>query len=357
MTPRIRRTAALASCVLAVVLLVGHSAGAHPADPFVGLAPADLAEALGDRAAGTYLESGDRLAVNVLDAGAADAVRAAGADPHLVDNGAARLALLLGAVDTMARSRAPVGTAWYTDVPGNAVVVRVPAGDPAAAAFVRAVRAAAPEARIEQVPGQLTTLGLYGGQPVARPGSTCSLGFNAVDRAGRSAFLTAGHCGVGYPTFSHAGVALGRTVAYRFPGADYAAVALADPVRWGPQAAADRYDGRAVPVRGTRPAPVGATVCKSGLASHWTCGQIVAYGVTVRYAQGVVSGLVRATACSEPGDSGGPWLAGDQAQGITSGGASVNGRCLSRYGRQNEAYYQPVAPALAALGLRLRTAH
>jgi hypothetical protein len=52
--------------------------------------------------------------------------------------------------------------------------------------------------------------------------------------------------------------------------------------------------------------------------------------------------------CAEPGDSGGSFITGDQAQGVTSGGY---GNCSSG----GETWFQPVGPILAAYGVGLVT--
>ncbi len=52
--------------------------------------------------------------------------------------------------------------------------------------------------------------------------------------------------------------------------------------------------------------------------------------------------------CAEPGDSGGSLLAGNQAQGVTSGGS---GDCTSG----GTTYFQPVNEILQTYGLRLLT--
>jgi streptogrisin C len=66
------------------------------------------------------------------------------------------------------------------------------------------------------------------------------------------------------------------------------------------------------------------------------------------YAQGSVSGLSRSNACAEPGDSGGSWISGNQAQGVTSGGS---GNCSSG----GTMWFQPVNEILGAYGLTLTT--
>ena len=64
------------------------------------------------------------------------------------------------------------------------------------------------------------------------------------------------------------------------------------------------------------------------------------------YAEGTVSGLIRTNVCAEPGDSGGSLIAGNQAQGVTSGGS---GNCTSG----GTTYFQPVNEILSAYGLTL----
>jgi hypothetical protein len=61
-----------------------------------------------------------------------------------------------------------------------------------------------------------------------------------------------------------------------------------------------------------------------------------------------VTGLTRTTACAEPGDSGGPYVSGQQAQGLTSGGS---GNCSVG----GTTFFQPLQPVLAAFGLTLVT--
>jgi streptogrisin C len=93
---------------------------------------------------------------------------------------------------------------------------------------------------------------------------------------------------------------------------------------------------------------VGAAVCRSGSTSGTHCGTILAKNQTVVYPEGAVTGLTRTNACAEAGDSGGPWLAGDQAQGVTSGGS---GDCTTG----GETFFQPVNEILAINNLTLLT--
>jgi streptogrisin C len=185
----------------------------------------------------------------------------------------------------------------------------------------------------------------------------CSLGFHAADAAGRPVLLTAGHCGRRTSAFTRDGRVVGQVADARFPVDDFAVVWLDGDGGWAPQPWVDRYDTSPAAIRDHSTAPVGSTVCKSGATTRWTCGRIVAHDVTVSYDGGdVVYGLTQASTCSEGGDSGGPLLAGPSAQGMLSGGRSVEGRCLEQYGMENVSYFQPVAEPLSRYGLRLLTA-
>jgi hypothetical protein len=106
--------------------------------------------------------------------------------------------------------------------------------------------------------------------------------------------------------------------------------------------------GQKVQVAGSVQALVGASVCRSGSTSGWHCGTIQRLGTTVRYAEGTVNGLTQTNVCAEPGDSGGPFIAGAQAPGVTSGGS---GDCT----RGGTTFFQPVNPILSDFGLTLRT--
>jgi streptogrisin C len=183
----------------------------------------------------------------------------------------------------------------------------------------------------------------------------CSVGFHATDPAGRPVVLTAGHCAVDTGEFSRNGEVVGPVARAHFPVDDFAVVAL-ESATWTAQPWVYRYGRRPLPVRGHSRALVGSTVCKSGGTTGWTCGRVVAHDVTVTYDGGdTVYGLMQASTCSSGGDSGGPLLAGRLAQGLLSGGRSIDGRCLEQYGMENVSYFQPVDEPLTRYGLRLLT--
>ena len=80
----------------------------------------------------------------------------------------------------------------------------------------------------------------------------------------------------------------------------------------------------------------------------------MAKDVTVTYVDGsTVQHLVKTSACVIPGDSGGPFLWGHQAQGVTSGG-TLGQSCPGSIGVFS--YYYPLSLIMANYGLALTVA-
>jgi streptogrisin C len=142
------------------------------------------------------------------------------------------------------------------------------------------------------------------------------------------------------------GAAQGTFQASSFPGNDYAWVAVNSG--WTPQPWVNNYSGGNVTVAGSQEAGIGASVCRSGRTTGWRCGVIQAQNVTINYAAGPVYGATQTNACAEPGDSGGSWVSGTEAQGVTSGGS---GDCTAG----GETYFQPVNEILSTYGVSLIT--
>ncbi|GGM41817.1 serine protease [Longimycelium tulufanense] len=321
-----------------------------------------LAARLGDRMAGAYLDGSGTLVVNVTDSGAADEVRRAGAIARTVANGITELNSAKAQLDRAGRG--VPGASWFIDPGSDQVVLQVPERE-GVTDLLSTAQQLAGKVRVERSTGMLSTMAtsFVGGQQIefTKSGTdyVCSAGFNATDSSGRSVMVTAGHCGQGVSEFRRNGTYLGAVQAASFPGHDYA-YSTVDTGTWVPRGAVDRYNGTSVTVAGYSSAPVGSTVCKSGRTTGWTCGQIQAYDATVNYEGGSsVSGLVKASVCTEGGDSGGAWMAGNYAQGVTSGGSYfvVDGQkvCGEKAGKPNTAYYQPIGAALSAYGLTLTT--
>lgn len=316
------------------------------------------------RSGGSYLDADGRLVVTTLDAAGDREAAGAGARAQRVDDSAERLAGIARRLDRAAQAGAGGVQGWYVDVPSNSVVVTVTAGaaDTRTRALTALARRFGASVRVEQAPaGTAPRPAEYmvgGYQYVIANGGTCSVGFNTRDGAGRNVVLTAGHCVKQAGTMSRNGYAIGTTRTADYPGNDYGTFWNAYPSYWQPTTSVSKYNGTFVTVRGQWDAPpVGATVCKSGRTTGYTCGTITALNQTVVYTGGyTLYGLVRHNACVQGGDSGGANIsAGAYALGVTSGASTTisGGLCLSKAGGQNVSWYQPVGEALAANGLRL----
>jgi streptogrisin C len=294
---------------------------------------------LGAAYAGSWMNAdGTQLFVAITDPARADDVRAAGAEPQLVARSLAALDLDKAALD--ARTAGGSIHAWYVDVSDNRVgVVAEDPGSAEVAAFVggRDVRVIAGDERphpLYDVRG--------GDEFIINSNTLCSVGF-AVNRG----FVTAGHCGgVGSPTAGSNWVASGTIRGSTFPGNDYAWIELNGS--WNSLPQVGNHAGGVIDVAGSQDAVVGSSVCRSGRTTGWRCGVIQARNVTINYAAGPVYGATQTSACAEGGDSGGSFISGNQAQGVTSGGS---GNCSSG----GTTFYQPINPILAAYGLTLKT--
>jgi streptogrisin C len=282
-----------------------------------------------------------KLVVGVTDPGRFDQVRAAGAEAKLVTFGADELSAIADRLSTRAAAAPNAVTGWYVDSARNSVVVTTaPGTTPQAAEFVRAtgVTTGAVDV-VESAESPRTLADVIGGNAFYINNSArCSIGFSV-----QGGFVTAGHCGnKGATTTQPNGTFAGSS----FPGNDYAYVQVASGAT--PRPLVNNYQGGTVGVAGSAEAAEGASVCRSGSTTGWHCGTIQAKNQTVRYPQGTVQGLTRTNVCAEPGDSGGSWLSGNQAQGTTSGGS---GDCTSG----GTTFFQPVNEVLNAYGLALLT--
>ncbi|GAB2623949.1 hypothetical protein Aab01nite_17410 [Paractinoplanes abujensis] len=291
---------------------------------------------------------GNTLKVAVTDPAAQEAVRAAGAEPVLVKRSEQALVKAKESLDEV-RSEAGGITGWYVDVKTNKLVVVAKPGEQAAAK--KLARAAGVSSGSYSVVVSTASpkplFDVRGADPyfIAVDGGTarCSIGFSV-----EGGFVTAGHCGeVGATTTGFNQQAQGVVRASTFPGnADMGFVEVNG--NWTPRAVVNDFEGNELPVAGNTEAPVGAAVCRSGSTTGTFCGTILAKNQTVVYPEGAVTGLTRTDVCAEGGDSGGPWLSGDQAQGMTSGGS---GDCTVG----GETFFQPINEILAAEDLTLVT--
>ncbi|KAA6223554.1 S1 family peptidase [Streptomyces albofaciens JCM 4342] len=308
-----------------------------------------LRNALGASFAGAWVsgaESGT-LTVATTDTARLAAVRAAGARAVHASHSLARLDAAKAELDRAAQHRkAPEASSWAVDVRTN--TVRLRAADPAAArAFVAASGADRSLVSVGATAERPRPLyDLRGGDAYYMGGGRCSVGF-PITRGSQQGFATAGHCGrAGTSTTGYNQVAQGSFQASTFPGRDTAWVATNS--NWTSTPYVKGQGGQNVRVAGSTQAAVGASICRSGSTTGWHCGTIQQHNTSVTYPQGTVSGVTRTSVCAEPGDSGGSFISGSQAQGVTSGGS---GNCRSG----GTTFYQPINPLLQGYGLTLKT--
>ncbi|MCS0638391.1 S1 family peptidase [Streptomyces sp. LP05-1] len=310
-----------------------------------------LGAGLGDTYGGAYYDAGKRqLVVNVVggDRASADRVSREGAVPRTVRNSTRALA---AATRTLGRRATVPGTSWAIDPRSNQVVVtadRTVTGDRWDRLESAVRELGGGMARIRKSAGEFKPF-VAGGDAIFGGGSRCSLGFNVTTGDGRSAFLTAGHCGVAARQWSadQNGAPVGTVQRAVFPGdGDFALVTYDDPGTEAPSTV-DVGGGRTVEIQRAADATVGGQVFRMGSTTGLHDGQVTGLDATVNYPEGTVSGLIQTNVCAEPGDSGGSLFTRDGAAvGLTSGGS---GDCAAG----GETFFQPVTTALAAVGARI----
>lgn len=330
----------------------------------LGARGAAIVRTLGAHTAGSYLADDGSLVVTTTDAAGDRTATAGGARSQRVRHTSGSLQAIMDRLDAQARTHGAGSVqGWYVDVPNDVVVVTTTAGahDAAAAALTKVATAYGDAVRLAPAPAadapQPSEYMVGGYEFVTASGGTCSVGFNTVDSANRNVVLTAGHCVKQAGIMSRNGLQIGSTRTANYPGTDFGTFWNSYPSYWQPTASVYLYNNSYLTVHGFYSSvPVGTTVCKSGRTTGWTCGKVTAVNQTVSYTGGyVVSGLVRHSACVEPGDSGGANVTpSGYAVGMTSGASMNNNKCLSKVGQANVSWYQPIAPALTANGLRLR---
>ncbi|MER6349128.1 alpha-lytic protease prodomain-containing protein [Streptomyces sp. NPDC001595] len=305
---------------------------------------------LGADFAGAWVRGADSgtLTVATTDADDVRAIAARGAKATVVRHSLADLDAAKARLDRAAEGRrAPGAFVWYVDVRSNSVVVEA-ARPSAARELLDAAGVDRSLARVEKSAERPRPLyDLRGGEAYYIDNSgRCSIGF-PVTRGTQHGFATAGHCGrAGTSTTGANRVAQGTFQGSVFPGRDMAWVAVNS--QWTATPYVLGAGGQNVQVTGSTQAPVGASVCRSGSTTGWHCGTVQQHNTSVTYPEGTITGVTRTSVCAEPGDSGGSYISGSQAQGVTSGGS---GNC----GSGGTTYFQPINPLLQNYGLTLRT--
>ncbi|MEV8566374.1 S1 family peptidase [Streptomyces sp. NPDC051322] len=287
-----------------------------------------------------------KLVVALTRTGPRKAVEATGARVTLVQHSERQLNSTMKRVNAL---HAPVGVAgWHVDPRNNSVTLDVVAAhnqDNDVRSFVARARKAGPVtvSQTDHTPRTLAA-GTVGGDPYYTGNVRCSIGFSVS-----GGFISAGHCAQpGAAVYGWDHTYIGNFQGSSFPDNDYSWVNVGSgwwtvPVVLGWGTVPDQL------VRGSAEAPIGGSICRSGSTSHWHCGTVLAKNETVNYSEGAVHEMTKTNVCAEPGDSGGSFISGDQAQGVTSGGW---GNCSSG----GETWYQPVNEILNRYHLTLTTA-
>ena len=289
---------------------------------------------------------GHGLIVGVTDQASAAKVRAAGAEPQLVAQSARDLDTTKATLDKHAKAAGNAIHSWYVDPATNSVVVQA-TGQAAAKDFIKASGATSVRVEIKDAEHAYQPVNdVRGGDEFVTNLNNGYIAFCSVGFAVSGGFVSAGHCGKAGMVTSGAGIDQGTYQASTFPGNDWSWIKVNSS--WTPRPLVNNYAGGTVSVAGSNEAAVGSSVCRSGRTSGWHCGTVQAKNVTVNYSGEYVYGLTDTTACAEPGDSGGSFISGDQAQGVTSGGA---GTCSTG----GTSLFQPVNPILSTYGLSLVT--
>lgn len=314
-----------------------------------------LRSVVGDAFAGAWVtEDGATINIGVTDEASAAEVTAAGATPTLVANSLTKLEEAKLALDDLfvnqpealdTASLAESGIAsYYVDITTNKVVLEALADSTAQAESMAAqvgLTASEFEVRtVEEIPTTLATV--RGGDPYyINSSARCSIGFTVT-----TGFVSAGHCGsVGSSATTSSGASLGTFSGKVFPGsADMSYIRTVSGTTLS--GIVYTYGGTNQAISGSTASAVGASICRSGSTTGVHCGTVRSLGVTVNYSQGSVTGLTGTNVCAEPGDSGGSFYSGAQAQGVTSGGS---GDCSSG----GTTYFQPVNEILSTYGLTL----
>jgi len=311
-----------------------------------------LRSSTGDSFAGAWMD-GTTLNVGITDEALSSEVTAAGATPFIVANSLSKLEQAKLALDnqdisqakTLATDSIESGiAAYYVDVVANKLVLEALADSTAhAEALASQVGLSASEFEVRTVKEMPTTLATVRGGDAyyINRSARCSVGFAVT-----TGFVSAGHCGTsGASATTSSGASLGTFSGSVFPGsADMSYIrAVSGTTLYGE---INGYGSGNLPVSGSTAAGVGSSICRSGSTTGVHCGTVRALGATVTYSQGRVTGLTQTNVCAEPGDSGGSFYSGSQAQGVTSGGS---GDCTSG----GTTYFQPVNEILSTYGLTL----
>ncbi|WP_053648670.1 MULTISPECIES: S1 family peptidase [unclassified Streptomyces] len=317
---------------------------------------------------GAFFDASGKLTVNADDTAEATRIEKAGLAARVPARGQAALDEVKAELDALAAEKVPSGVvAWSVDLASDKVTVKVN-DDRGAAAKAFLARAAQHGSAVEIVRGQEkleAKAAVYPGSKMTfnNTSNYCSVGYGARDSSGKQYLVTAGHCVTNTLRYDGTAFAQGYKTRYALGtrSVDMGILTVnsghsitTSVGTWG------QGSTSTVAVKGVSRAASGAAVCKSGATTGWTCGTIGSYNNTVTYVDRnggpdtVVTGLATSSVCVEGGDSGGAYISGNQAQGMTSGGP-IDQQCTGGVNSRGTSHFQPLDDALRHYGLTLNT--
>ncbi|MEU6565561.1 S1 family peptidase [Streptomyces parvulus] len=315
---------------------------------------------------GAFFDASGRLTVNAADSAEAATIEKAGLDARVPARGQAALDEVKAELDGLAARKAPSGVvAWSVDLASDKVTVKVN-NDRGAAARAFLAKAAEHGSAVRIVRGEEEAeakAAIYPGSKMTfnNTGQWCSVGYGARDRSGNQYLVTAGHCVTNTLRYDGTAFAKGYKTRYALGtrSVDMGILTI-NPGHSITTSVGTWGNSSPVAVRGGNRAVSGASVCKSGATTGWTCGTIGSYNNTVTYVDRnggpdtVITGLATSSVCVEGGDSGGAYISGNQAQGMTSGGP-IDQQCTGGVYSRGSSYFQPLDDALNYYGLTLNS--
>lgn len=165
----------------------------------------------------------------------------------------------------------------------------------------------------------------------------CTIAATGYDRDGRKIAITAGHCGnVGDPVASADSWRVGNsgTVIAHGGDLDYSVIELGSNAR-----VTRSYNGVTVNSVGGETPSEGRRICKSGVATGTTCGNVWGKDSRTNISQ----------VCAMPGDSGAPVMEGDRLVGMVSGGTIPNYDLACRSPWQGDLFMPTVSTNMDAV--------
>lgn len=308
-------------------------------------------ENMGGSFAGGWVDD-NKVFIGVTDESSIPEVVAAGATPIVMTNSLPKLQDAQKRLDNIFMSEASSLTqgadegiaAYYVDLASNKLVIdALETSHDDARNLAQRIGLTESEFSIKTVTQMPETAATIRGGDAYYFGGRCSIGFAVT-----VGFATAGHCGKQGVKVSQTkdGAAMGTVGGSIFPGSDMGFVNTVQGTTLTPEI--NGYGQASITVTGHQQAAVGTKICRSGSTTGVKCGSITRHNTSVRYQEGTIQGVTSSSACCEPGDSGGSWFVGGEAQGVTSG---TRGGCKGG----GESYYQPLNPLLQRWNLKLVT--